>query len=79
MRVAAKTVDWQHCPPELAPYTKRSQTFLTAGREYKVHAQRFSLDSRVFRLSMTWVDRPGILAGYSIVDCSIQMTGYVTS
>lgn len=38
MRVIARVVDWSKCPPDIAPYTKPSQTFLTVGREYEVHA-----------------------------------------
>jgi len=38
MRVAARKVNWSECPADIAPYTKESQTFLTVGREYEVHA-----------------------------------------
>ena len=38
MRVVARKVNWSECPAELAPYTKESQTFLTVGQEYEVHA-----------------------------------------
>jgi len=38
MRALARRVDWNHIPPEIASYTKESQTFLTVGREYEVHA-----------------------------------------
>jgi hypothetical protein len=38
MRVLAREVDWSQIPPEITPYTKESQTFLTVGREYEVHA-----------------------------------------
>ena len=38
MRVAARNVDWSERPANLAPFTKKSQTFLTVGREYEVHA-----------------------------------------
>lgn len=38
MRVRARQVNWDECPNELAPYTKRSQTFLTVGREYEAQA-----------------------------------------
>jgi hypothetical protein len=37
MRVLARNVNWGECPHEIAAYTKRSQTFLTVGREYEVH------------------------------------------
>lgn len=38
MRVVARKVSWSECPPEIAPFTKESQTFLTPGREYEVYA-----------------------------------------
>ena len=38
MRVAARKVNWSECPADIAPYTRESQTFLTVGREYEVHA-----------------------------------------
>ncbi|MBN1607545.1 MAG: hypothetical protein JW940_12990 [Polyangiaceae bacterium] len=37
MRVIARDVKWSECPAGIAPYTKESQTFLTVGREYRVH------------------------------------------
>jgi hypothetical protein len=38
MRVRARQVNWSRIPAQVAPYTKESQTFLTVGREYEVHA-----------------------------------------
>jgi hypothetical protein len=38
MRVVARRVDWTRCPSAIAPFTKQSQTFLTVGKKYDVHA-----------------------------------------
>lgn len=38
MRVRARDVDWDQRPSTLTRSTKRSQTFLTVGREYEVYA-----------------------------------------
>lgn len=38
MRVVARNVDWEQCPSEIVPYIKKTQTFLTTGREYEVYA-----------------------------------------
>ena len=38
MRVVARNVDWSQCPSAIAPFTKQSQTFLTVGKNYDVHA-----------------------------------------
>lgn len=38
MRVLARQVNWSECPSEIAPFTKQTQTFLSVGREYEVHA-----------------------------------------
>lgn len=38
MLAIARKVNWSECPANIAPYTKESQTFLTVGREYEVHA-----------------------------------------
>lgn len=38
MRVRARHVDWKSIPPLVARHSSESQTFLTVGREYEVHA-----------------------------------------
>ena len=38
MKVTARSVDWAACPQNIRPYTVKSQTFLTVGQEYDVHA-----------------------------------------
>ena len=38
MRIVARDVNWERCPEEFAPYTNKSQTFLTIGQEYEVYA-----------------------------------------
>src|SRR5690242_1695146 len=38
MRVLVRDVDWEQCPSKIAPYVKKSQTFVTVNREYEVHA-----------------------------------------
>lgn len=38
MRVISRKVNWNECPAEIALFNKQSQTFLTIGKEYEVHA-----------------------------------------
>lgn len=38
MRVSARAVNWADCPASAAPHAVQSQTFVTVGREYEVHA-----------------------------------------
>lgn len=38
MRARAIDVDWTHLPSDVAPFISESQTFVTVGKEYEVHA-----------------------------------------
>lgn len=38
MKALAKTVDWTQLPAQIRPFVSRSQTFITPGRTYEVHA-----------------------------------------
>ena len=38
MRVRGRSVDWNELPSGLSDYQKESQSFITVGKEYEVHA-----------------------------------------